>query len=127
MNSVAFVAFGGAIGSVLRYLMSDWAQRFSNTLFPFGTLLVNTFGCLCMGLCAAAFLGVYTIKEEYRIGIMVGVLGGYTTFSSYGWESIVLFNNGEITKAILNILGNNLLGLLAVWLGYRLGHLVFGA
>ena len=126
MNKWLFIAAGGSVGSLLRYLVSGWAQAWGNQIFPYGTLIVNLAGCLLMGFCASTLLGVYAIREEYRAGIMIGVLGGFTTFSAFGWETFSMINEREFFNAGLNIAGNNILGLGAVWLGYRLGLAAFG-
>lgn len=119
MNNLALIALGGAAGSVLRFILSGWTQRTTQSSFPFGTLLVNALGCFCIGVCAALFFGGTQLKEEYRLGIMVGVLGGFTTFSSYSLESLKLLQEGEYLKAAAYIIASNLFCLALVWYGYR--------
>lgn len=126
MLQIFLIALGGSVGSVLRYLMAGWGQRLSSGTFPFGTLLVNVLGCLLIGFLNALFNGPYLIRQEYRLALTVGVLGGFTTFSAFGWESFSLANDGQYFRAILNILLSITLGLVAVWLGYRLSQRWFG-
>jgi CrcB protein len=126
MNRLLLVAFFGGIGSLLRYLVSGWCQKLADGSFPLGTLAVNVCGCLLIGLSGAIFFGPSMIREEYRLALMVGLLGGFTTFSSFAWETLALSNGGQLGLALLNVALSNLLGILAAWLGYRLGVRIFG-
>lgn len=119
MTKVLLIAAGGAAGSTLRYLAAGWVQKLSGASFPFGTLAVNVVGCLLIGCLGAAFAGPVLIREEYRVAILVGALGGFTTFSTYAWETLSLANDGQIARALANVLLSNAVGLLAVWIGYR--------
>lgn len=121
-----FIAVGGALGSVLRYAVQGAVQRLTDSGFPAGTLAVNLIGCLTIGFLAAMFSGPLLVREEYRIGLTVGVLGGFTTFSAFGLETFLLANGGESRLAIANVLVSCVLGLAAVWLGYRLAEYWFG-
>jgi CrcB protein len=112
---------------VLRYAVHTWVQRLTSTNFPLGTLTVNLVGCLVIGVLAAAFAGPIQIREEYRLGLVVGVLGGFTTFSTFGLETFLLMNLGQLGLAVLNIVLSCSIGLLAVWLGYRVGEHWFAA
>lgn len=122
ITKLMFVALGGGVGSVLRYLMAGWAQNASNALFPIGTLLVNVLGCLAIGVLAGVFAGPVLIREEYRIALLVGLVGGFTTFSTFGFETVSLLSDGQAGRAVLNVVLSNGLGLVAVWLGYRLAQ-----
>jgi CrcB protein len=116
--SIAFVALGGALGSVSRYLLGTWIQAASRSIdFPFGTLSVNLIGCFVIGLLSqlAEARGVFT--SETRALVFIGVLGGFTTFSSFGNDTINLLRDGETLNALLNIGANVILGLALVWLG----------
>src|SRR5882724_5552378 len=96
MDKLLYIAIGGGIGSVLRYLLSSWSQRASgNGPFPLGTLVVNALGCLAMGVLAAFFTGPHRVREELRLFLLVGMLGGFTTFSSYAWETFALADGGD--------------------------------
>lgn len=120
------IAAGGAIGSVARYALQGLVQRVTSSGFPMGTLVVNLIGCLAIGFLAATFTGPKLIREEYRIGIIVGILGGFTTFSTFGWETFAHINDREFSFAALNVMLSCGLGILAVWAGYRLSELVYG-
>jgi CrcB protein len=122
MTKWLFVAGGGALGSVLRYALQGWVQRATGVLFPVGTLVANVLGCLIIGVLAAALAGPVLIREEYRIGLMVGILGGFTTFSSFGLETFNLANDRQFGLAAANVVVSCTLGLAAVWIGYRLAE-----
>lgn len=122
----AYVAVGSAAGGVLRYGLTGLVPRTSGG-FPIGTLVVNVVGCLLIGLSAGAFAGPYIIRQEYRLALQVGLLGGFTTFSTFGLESFLLANDGQMRFAAFNLVLSNGLGLTAVWLGYRLAEKWLGA
>ncbi len=126
MQRFILIAIGGGGGSVLRYLVSGWGQKLMNGSFPLGTLLVNVTGCFAIGFLNFLFSGPILIRPEYRIGLIVGVLGGFTTFSAFGWETFSLANDGQNMRAVVNVLLSVALGLAAVMLGYRLGEKWFG-
>lgn len=116
--SIIFVALGGALGSVSRYLLGTWIQSVSESIdFPFGTLAINLIGCFVIGLLSqlAEARGVFT--SESRALVFVGILGGFTTFSSFGNDTINLIRDGEMFNALANVGANVILGLLLVWLG----------
>jgi len=127
MLKVLLVGAGGALGSVLRYLVAGWGQKLANGAFPLGTLIVNVTGCFTIGFLNALFSGSVLIRQEYRIGLLVGVLGGFTTFSSFGWETFSMGNDGQGLRAIMNLLLSVTLGFSAVLAGYRLAEKWFGA
>lgn len=128
MSKYVCIAAGGAAGSLLRYLLSGWVQRSVQansmgaglTLFPWGTLAVNALGCLLLGALAAAFTGPVLIREEYRVGLTIGVLGGFTTFSTFSLETFYLVEDRQYPLALANLGVSVGLGYLAVWIGYRL-------
>ena len=125
MNTVLkylLIMVGGAFGSLLRYLLQGVFTARAQTAFPLGTLIVNVSGCFAIGLLSALFNGPFPIRVEYRVGILVGVLGGFTTFSSFGWETFSLANEGQFVRAGANVLFSVALGLVAVWAGYRLAE-----
>lgn len=96
IDSVIFVALGGALGSVFRYLLAAWTQSASKSIdFPYGTLVVNLFGCFVIGFLAqlAESRGVFT--PQSRAFVFIGMLGGFTTFSSFGNETVNLLRDGE--------------------------------
>src|SRR4051812_49810590 len=105
------VAAGGALGSVARYALSTLVLRVTGTLFPLGTFVVNAVGCLCFGLVIGAAEQRIAISPEARAFILVGFLGGFTTFSSYVFESAGLLRDGQNGAAIVNIGGQVVAGL----------------
>lgn len=123
MTKLLFIALGGAAGSVARYLVAVQGQRLSQSMFPVGTLTVNVLGCLLIGLLGTLFAGPVIVREEYRFALLVGFLGGFTTFSTFGLETFSLVSDREWWLASLNVLGSNVMGLAAVWVGNRLALL----
>lgn len=116
--NILLVAFGGAFGSVSRYLLGTWIQSVSKSIdFPYGTLMVNLIGCFVIGFLSqlAETRGVFT--SEARAFFFIGILGGFTTFSSFGNDTINLLRDGETFNALANVGANVILGLLLVWLG----------
>jgi fluoride exporter len=121
MDKALFVGAGGFIGSVLRYWVSGVIQQSANNpSFPFGTLAVNLIGCLVIGFLAqlAEMRGVFT--PEARAFVFVGILGGFTTFSTFGNETMNFLRDGEGFSAFLNVGGHIFIGLAAIWLGRSL-------
>ncbi len=128
LDKLLYIAIGGGLGSVLRYLVTGWGQRASGgAAFPYGTLAVNVLGCLAMGVLGAVFAGPHRVREETRLLLAVGLLGGFTTFSSFAWESLTLADAGDRGRALANILLTNTLCLFAVWIGFRVTQHVRGA
>jgi len=124
--SVIFIALGGALGSVFRYLLSTWTQTASKSIdFPYGTLTVNLMGCFVIGFLAqlAEAHGVFT--SESRSFVFIGILGGFTTFSSFGNETMNLFRDGETFNALANVGANVIFGLILVWLGRTVAYWIW--
>lgn len=127
MFKLVMIAAGGAVGATLRYSVTGWGQKLGAGSFPIGTLIVNVIGCFLIGFAGAVFAGPHLIREEYRVGMLIGVLGAFTTFSTFGWETFALFNANQVRFAVANIVLNNGGSIAAVWLGYRIGTRWFGA
>jgi fluoride exporter len=121
-----WVALGGALGSLARYGSALLAARFVGVGFPWGTLLVNVFGSLAIGVAASltAAAGKPLLAGDTRAFVIVGLLGGFTTFSSFSLETLTLARAGAGTAAALNALGSLVLCLAAAWLGFALATLV---
>lgn len=122
MLKLLLVGIGGFCGSAARYAVSGLAQRLLGAAFPYGTLAVNLAGCLCIGLGMQLVEERQLFSPETRALLLTGVLGGLTTFSTFGYESFALLRNGEWRLAALNCGLNLALGLLAVFAGWRLGR-----
>ena len=111
------IFLGSGSGGLLRYWLGGCIQRWWGPDFPLGTLVVNVSGCLVIGYLATAWSGPVLLREEYRAAVLIGVLGGYTTFSSFSRETLVLANQGHWGRAAGYVLGSVILSLLAVWIG----------
>ena len=121
MAKIFLAGIGGFIGSVLRYSVSGFVQDLSRSIdFPYGTLAVNLIGCFAIGFLSqlAETRGFFT--AETRTLIFIGVLGGFTTFSAFAYESMAYWHDGRIGAFMLNITLNNALCLVAVLAGIRL-------
>ncbi len=126
MTNILLVGIGGLIGSITRYLASGYVQQASKSIdFPFGTLAVNVIGCFIIGFLAqlAEDRGVFTTQS--RLFVFTGFLGGFTTFSSFGNETLNLARDSQMMNAFANVGANVVLGLFAVWLGRTVSYLIW--
>ncbi len=117
MYKLILLAAGGAIGTIGRYAVSGIAQKHLGASFPYGTLAVNLTGSLLIGLLWGLF-DFYNLSSGARIFLFIGILGSFTTFSTFMLESLNSFRDGEIVSAVVNILANNVLGLIFVFFGF---------
>jgi|TARA_B110000902_G_scaffold164237_1_gene187697 CrcB protein len=115
------IAGGGALGAVLRFGMSNSIDRLLGRDFPYGTLAVNILGSLLVGFLFVLFIERIAVSAEWRMGLLVGLLGSFTTFSAFSFETLALFDAGDPLKALLNIIMSIVFCLLATWLGMLLG------
>lgn len=122
MKAVIFIAMGGAIGAVLRYGASLGVYSFMGRDFPYGTLFVNVTGSLLMGLLSVIMLERFNIGPEWRAAALVGVLGSFTTFSTFSIETLNLLEQGDVMRAVTNIVLSVLVCLVAVWFGVLIGR-----
>jgi fluoride exporter len=114
------VALGGALGSVARYLLAGVVHRVSSPYFPYGTFVVNVLGCLAFGAIFALSEERAAVGSSARAFLLVGVLGGFTTFSSFTFETFQLIRDGELLLASANAVGQVVIGLGAFWAGTTL-------
>jgi len=113
----ALLALGGAIGTVVRYICSGLDYRWSNGVFPVSTLLINLAGSLAIGFVWGLFERA-AVSPHARLFVMIGLLGGFTTFSTYSLESFNLIRDGEWKIALWNIGLSNIVGIALVFVGY---------
>jgi CrcB protein len=124
MAQIFLVGIGGFLGSILRYVLSGWIHRLlDNPWFPYGTLGVNVSGCLLLGFLAGLADNRSLFTSETRVLIFIGVLGGFTTFSTFAFETFSLAKNTQNLAALINIVLQLVLGLVAVWAGNILARL----
>lgn len=118
MTNTLLIFLGAGLGGVIRYWVSNFVYLLAGKNFPYGTLVVNVSGCFVMGLLFIVLLERFNgIGSELRALLLIGFLGGYTTFSSFSMETFNLIENGDWLSAVLNILLSVLLCILAIWAG----------
>ena len=118
MKDILLVAAGGAIGSVLRWLLSGAMQRLTRSPFPWGTFTVNAIGSFAIGAIAALALERALVSPAARLFLITGILGGFTTFSAFSYETLALLRDGQWGSAAGYALGSVALGVLAAGAGY---------
>jgi fluoride exporter len=124
--NVLFVGLGGFIGSIFRYLLGGYVQQATKSVdFPYGTLTVNLLGCFVIGFLSQLAESRGVFSSQARALIFVGVLGGFTTFSSFGNETLNLVRDGQMLNALANVGANVILGLLMVWIGRTIAFLIW--
>jgi len=124
MYKIFLIGIAGSLGTLSRYWLSGWADQWWGGTFPFGTLIVNATGCLAIGFLFHATEEKYLVDPVVRSAVLVGFLGGFTTFSSFAVQSFNLLRDGEILLASANILLSNFAGLILVWAGYVIARTV---
>ncbi len=123
MLNAFFVGLGGFVGSIGRYLLINFSKRLSaGHWFPIGTLTVNIAGCFLIGILGGYLQDRSDIAEHWRLFVIVGVLGGFTTFSTFGHETVHLVKSTQSLGALLNIILHVSLCLFAAWWGHHLGR-----
>ena len=121
--TIAAIAVGGGLGSVARFLVAREMERWLGNFLPYGTLVVNVLGSLALGWLATVFLDRSEINIALRLGIAVGFLGAFTTFSAFSLESVQLMLNGAVWRAALNVAANTVVCLGMCYLGMQLARL----
>ncbi|MBV1912309.1 MAG: fluoride efflux transporter CrcB [Cycloclasticus sp.] len=122
MNQILAIAAGGSIGAVMRFFVSTGIYSWLGKGFPYGTLAVNVVGSLLMGLLYELFLQRLSVSPEVRALLLVGFLGAFTTFSTFSIETINLIEQGDVLKAITNVLASVILCVLAAWVGLQIAR-----
>ncbi|MDP6776867.1 MAG: fluoride efflux transporter CrcB, partial [Candidatus Latescibacteria bacterium] len=121
LTNVLIIGTGGFIGALARYGLSGLVQRQAwLSTFPYGTLVVNLLGCLAIGVIAGLVESRQLFGPEFRTFALIGVLGAFTTYSTFGYETFAMLRDTEYIRAALNVGTHVVLGLAVVWLGYAL-------
>jgi CrcB protein len=124
VQRILLIGLAGLLGTLGRYALSGIiARRFGET-FPAGTLVVNVVGCFAAGFLFYTLQERFLVNDVVRTAIMIGFLGGFTTFSSFGLQTFTLLQDGEIGLATMNVLISNGAGLITVWAGYSLARFI---
>jgi fluoride exporter len=123
---VFLIGLAGLMGTLCRYWLSGVLARRYGETFPAGTLVVNVLGCLLIGFLFYMFQERYVVGQTARTVVLIGFLGGFTTFSSYGLQTFTLLRDGEFAYAAVNVVASNVLGLAMVWVGYMLARVMGG-
>ncbi len=119
------VGAGGFVGSALRFVVSGWVQRLAATsVIPYGTLAVNILGCLALGFLGGIAEYRQMLEPGQRLFLMVGILGGFTTFSTFAFESVSLLQDAEVARALVNTLAQVVLGFGAAFAGFILARIL---
>jgi len=118
MQKTIFVGLAGLVGTLFRYWLSGFVARHYGETFPWGTMAVNLIGCFLAGAVFYVTEERFLVSPTVRTIILIGFLGGFTTFSSYGLQTFTLLRDGEFGLATLNVAASNVFGLLMVWTGY---------
>lgn len=121
MEKYLLIGLGGAAGSLFRYVVSRAVYKFSGETFPYGTLAVNIIGCLLVGFLMSFMQERLAVNSNFRFVLIIGFLGGFTTFSSFSFETFELLRAGSIFAALLNVVYNVVGCLIATWSGYVVG------
>lgn len=124
MVGYVLVFLGGGIGAITRYWLSGFVYKFVDPVFPYGNLCVNVSGCFLIGFFMAFFDNRFIVSPHLKIFLTVGMLGGYTTFSSFSYETVMLLRHGEFFFASLNIILSIILCLFGTHLGLSLGKIL---
>jgi fluoride exporter len=117
---ILLIVFGAA-GTLARYGLDGWIQYRVGSAFPAGTLAINVLGCLCLGMIGRFSLNHIAVSPDLRIGLTTGLMGGFTTFSTFGWDTVRMLEEGQWTKASMYLGASVLGGLIAMMLGMRVG------
>jgi len=121
MIGILLIALGGALGSMLRFGIITLTYKFLDIHFPWGTIFVNLIGCFCIGL-IWAIIDTFDEPRNLKLFLITGLLGGFTTFSSFALENFNMFRAGEIKLVAANILISNIAGIFLVFVGYCLAR-----
>lgn len=125
MLNIALVAIGGAIGSVARYLVGVWGLKLGGPNFPWGTITVNIVGAFLIGLMVEMVARRFDASAELRVFIVTGIIGGFTTWSSFTLDAVVLFERGSIGLSAVYLFASLFVSFAAIFAGLALGRALF--
>jgi CrcB protein len=124
MGKLILIGFAGFVGTLSRYWLSGAVARRYGETFPLGTLIINLLGCFLVGLLFYLLQERFLVNQTVRTAVLIGLLGGFTTFSSFGLQTFTLLQDGELGLAALNVSLANVIGLVLVWAGYTLAKVL---
>ena len=124
MSRLFLIGLAGFVGTLGRYWLSGAVARRYGETFPLGTLVVNLIGCFLVGLLYYLLHERFVVNPTVRTVVLIGLLGGFTTFSSFGLQTFTLLQDGEFGLATLNLIASNFIGLVLVWAGYSLARIL---
>lgn len=127
MSQLFIIAAGGAVGAMLRFVVSNGVYAVVGRSFPYGTLTVNVLGSLLMGIFYVLLVERVAFAVEWRAFLMIGVLGAFTTFSTFSIETMLLIESGDMMRALVNMLGSVVLCVMATWVGVVGFRQIYGA
>ena len=123
MYKLLLIALGGALGTLARYGTHVLGKGVGERLaFPIATLTVNLLGCFAIGYLQGVLIERWPVREEYRLMLVVGFLGGFTTFSTFGWDSAQLLRDGQVARGMIYAVASNVVGIALVFAGYGLSR-----
>lgn len=122
MDKYLFIGLGGFLGSISRYWLSTLVHKHAGMDFPYGTLTVNIIGCFAMGLLMTMFQEHFVENPNVRLFLIIGILGGFTTFSSFSFDTLALMKAGNFLSAGVNVVVSVTACLSATWIGYYIGE-----
>jgi len=126
LYKIFLIGFGGFFGAIFRYIISGSVQKWAKSIyFPYGTLAVNLIGCFVIGFLSCLMETRGFFSAELRSLIFIGILGAFTTFSTFSYETMNLINNGENLLAVANMGIHLVLGLASVWIGHILAYQIW--
>jgi fluoride exporter len=125
MQRILLIGLAGLLGTLARYGLSGFVARRVGETFPTGTLVVNVTGCFLAGFLFHVLQERLLVNEVARTALMIGFLGGFTTFSSFGLQTFTLLKEGEVALGMVNVVVSNLAGLVTVWAGYSLARFIW--
>jgi CrcB protein len=125
MVRLLIVGMGGFLGTVFRFMLVEWVHKLLNDpWYPYGTFAVNVLGCLLIGFLGGLAENKGLLGSEMRLFFVIGLLGGFTTFSAFGYETHAFFKDTQVLAAMMNIMSHVVLGIGAVFLGYRISNFI---